>query len=255
MAWLLTIALPPGVEADELASQLWDFGTTGVAEIANGSTGTSVIAGFDDRGDADRAVAAIGLGAIVTPVDPDSWSVPEPQQLRVGDRWLTIEVDQAFGHGHHPTTRLALDAVVRLVSNNTRVLDVGTGTGILALAAAALGALSVVAIDIDPEAVAVARRNAARNRLDITIPDHPVLDEASGSFDLVVANMLAADLEPLAPRISRLMKPGGSLVVSGFLVCQRDWVHSMFDDLLVVEHVEGENEWARTIFAAGRDNV
>ncbi|MEZ5229507.1 MAG: 50S ribosomal protein L11 methyltransferase [Acidimicrobiales bacterium] len=98
-----------------------------------------------------------------------------------------------------------------LTSASTAVLDVGTGTGILALAAAALGAQPVVGVDIDLEAVTIARRNAVSNGLDVAITDD-ALDEL-GSFDLVVVNMLASELEPIAPAGSadwRPMRPSSS---------------------------------------------
>ncbi|QFU83774.1 METTL5 family protein [Natronorubrum aibiense] len=42
------------------------------------------------------------------------------------------------------------------------VVDLGTGTGMIAIAATLAGAERVVGIDIDPDALAVARQNAAR---------------------------------------------------------------------------------------------
>ncbi len=246
MAWLLTIALQPGTDPEELERQLWDLGTTGLAEVNHHGT-SSLIAGFDQRADADRAADAIGPMAMVTPVDATSWPTPGPQELMVGGCLLTIEVAQAFGHGHHPTTRLALEAVTRLATPDTDMLDIGTGTGILALAASALGAVPVIGIDIDPAAVAVARRNVIANGLEVEILDRP-LDQIAQQFGLAVVNMLAAELAPLADEVTRHLQPGGSLIVTGFLAEQRDWVRSMFAPLVVTEYDEGDDGWARTIF-------
>ncbi len=248
MSWLVTIALQPSLDADDLQHRLWELGTTGIAEITNEGVDT-LIAGFDSREGADLAASSVGVAATVAPVDPEAWPVPEPQKLMVGGRLLTIEVARAFGHGHHPTTKLTLEAVTKRASSRTSVLDIGTGTGILALAAASLGATPVVGIDIDPAAVEVARRNAASNRLDVTVSE-TALDQLTGEFDLVLVNMLAAELEPLATSVHDRLAPGGTLVVSGFLVEQREWVTSLFDRLTVVELVEGDDEWARLEFSS-----
>ncbi len=249
MAWLLTIALEASADSEVLGRQLWALGTTGIAEVEQ-LDGPSLIAGFDDRSTADEAALAIGPIATVTAVDASSWATPEPQELMVGGQLLTIEVAQAFGHGHHPTTRLALEAVTRLASNTTRVLDVGTGTGILAMAAAALGAYPVVGVDIDPEAIAVAQRNVVNNHLEVEIVDLP-LGSIERQFDLVVLNMLAAELAPIADLVADRLLLGGSLIVTGFLIEQREWVESLFPALAVVERSEGDQRWARSIFTSG----
>lgn len=72
------------------------------------------------------------------------------------------------------------------------VADVGTGSGALALAiAAAAPRTRVWATDTSPAAVALARENVRRHRLDgrVTVCEGDLLDSVPGSFDLVVANL------------------------------------------------------------------
>ncbi len=246
MSWLLTIALQPSDGPEELERRLWDLGTTGIAEVDHDGS-PSLIAGFDDQATALQAAASLGSRSVVTAVDASSWPSPEPQELIVGGRLLTIEVAKAFGHGHHPTTRLALEAVTRLAGAGTSVLDVGTGTGILALAAAALGSHPVVGVDVDPEAIAVAMRNAGANRLDVIITDHPI-DSFDRTFDLVVVNMLAAELAPLADSVVARLSPSGTLVVTGFLGEQLGWVESFFPALEGAGHQDGDDQWGLVTF-------
>jgi ribosomal protein L11 methyltransferase len=144
---------------------------------------------------------------------------------------IAIEIDagQAFGTGHHATTRGTLIVLDRLMRTRrfTRPLDLGTGAGVLAIAMAHMLKRPVVASDIDPVAVAVARENARRNGVGgsvrtVTAPGiaSPVI-RAGAPFDLIAANILAEPLVRLAPRLAPLIATGGTLVLSGLLPHQR----------------------------------
>jgi len=178
--------------------------------------------------------ARIGRRLVIAP----TW---EEVAISEGDIILRLDPGMAFGTGTHPTTRLCLEAVERIFSPEgppsrsaslppRDFLDVGTGTGILAIAAAKLGAQKVVAIDIDPDAVEVARENFSLNGVtgDFLVASTP-LEEISGDFDVVAANILAEELARLAfPLLDRL-RPGGVLVLSGILTEKEDIVVGAFD--------------------------
>jgi ribosomal protein L11 methyltransferase len=125
-----------------------------------------------------------------------------------------------FGDGSHPTTRLcagALDLLCRQLQPEA-VLDVGTGTGVLARIARARGARFVVGTDIDPHALVAAKADAGLDEGEGTsihfgceAPDH-----WGARFDLAVANILEEPLRQLAPALSRALRPGGELLLSGF---------------------------------------
>jgi ribosomal protein L11 methyltransferase len=147
------------------------------------------------------------------------WEAYTPQADEVV---LTIYPGMAFGTGRHPSTWLCLLALEEMAQAWTaeaspQVLDVGTGTGILGLAAARLGA-TVLAIDIDPEAVAAARQNIGLNQLHdrVRAEDLP-LSSIRQQFDLILANLTAADLRTLAEALAGRLLPGGHLIISGFL--------------------------------------
>jgi ribosomal protein L11 methyltransferase len=133
-----------------------------------------------------------------------------------GVTMVTIEPGATFGMGDHPTTRLTLVASRRWVGPGTRVLDVGCGSGVLAVGAMVLGAAQAVGIDIAPAAVPVTTANASANGVEVEVSTTP-LEEIVGSFDLVLANILAPALVALAPHLRRVLAPGGVLIISGVL--------------------------------------
>jgi ribosomal protein L11 methyltransferase len=134
---------------------------------------------------------------------------------------LRIHPGQAFGTGHHPTTRGCLVAIERACAARAlrRGLDVGCGSGILALAMRRLGVRQVVAVDNDPLARTATAQAARENRIDgIRIASD--LSAARGRFDLIAANLFANLLVELAPALASRLSEEGSLIVSGLLSSQ-----------------------------------
>lgn len=146
---------------------------------------------------------------------------------------VTLDPGMAFGTGTHGTTRLCLEFIAARHDAGAgvrRILDVGTGSGILAIAALALGAERAVACDIDPVAVQTTRDNAAINgcadRIEATLEP---LESIQGSYDLVVANILAEENVRLASELCARVAPGGYLVLSGILTEKVDFVTQIFN--------------------------
>jgi ribosomal protein L11 methyltransferase len=94
----------------------------------------------------------------------------------------------------------------------------GTGSGILAIAAAKLGA-TVLAVDNDPQAVSVACENVALNKVSdrIRVERTDGYRGVAGTFDLVLANILARPVIRMAPALAKRLAPGGAAVLAGFL--------------------------------------
>ena len=144
----------------------------------------------------------------------------------VGSNRIGIEIEAAlaFGTGHHGTTKgclAAIDAFGRK-RRPARVLDVGTGTGVLAMAAARQFHTPVLASDIDIVAVRTAKANARANKAgEVRFLHAPGLDSGvfhrQGPYDLILANILLAPLKKIARPLSRLLAPGGIVVLSGLL--------------------------------------
>jgi ribosomal protein L11 methyltransferase len=166
---------------------------------------------------------------------------------------LVIDLDpaQAFGTGTHPTTQLCLRGLEEVLAGLDApvVFDVGTGSGILAIAAALLGARAIEACDTDPVAVTATEENAARNgvaeRIRTYVGDVSTL---AGEADVVVANILAEVIAPIAPDLARRTRPGGTVLASGIIQAREALVCEAFAAAgLVVERVERQGEWVLVV--------
>jgi len=271
----LRVEVPSAALAERAVAEAHDAGASGAEERA-GSAGGTVLLVYAPATAADAVRRALmevpgarlrpGLGE---PVPERDWSTAWREGLdrvRLGPRLavrppfvpaepepgvveLVIDPGQAFGTGHHASTRLALELLEQAlggVAAGARpstsapvrarvsgaapaagrpgdVLDVGTGSGILALSALALGAVRAVAFDLDPVAVAEAARNARANGLAerLALFAGPLAALEARGFPVVVANLLRRELLPLLPGIAERVAPGGCVVLSGLLVRDR----------------------------------
>jgi len=144
-----------------------------------------------------------------------TWSDADPGAAIV----LSLDPGMAFGTGLHPTTQGCLHALSRLDVRELRVADVGTGSAILAIAAAKRGAREVVAVDVDEVAIREARENVARNRAAVDLGVGSAADLV-GIFDVVLANIVAAVLQKIAPDLAVHLAPAGRLVVAGIIASE-----------------------------------
>jgi release factor glutamine methyltransferase len=123
-------------------------------------------------------------------------------------RRLTLTVDRRVLIPR-PETELLVEVGLSLASGAS-VLDVGTGSGAVALALKdERPDLVVSGTDVSPDAVAVARENAARLGLDVSFLEADLLGQSGGSVDAVLANLPYVALgAPLPPEITRYEPPG-----------------------------------------------
>lgn len=193
-------------------------------------------------------------------VVPDLIIKPTWESYHPGPNEKVIEMDpgQAFGTGHHASTRLALQLLKPLFADPPppdTVLDAGCGTGILAMAAALWGAKEIVAIDNDPLAVEATKSNSQRNRLDgIITTDLTPLPELTSAFHVVLANITADVLLEMAVDLVRLVRPGGHLILAGILSGrQEEEISQRFRELgLTPVQQPHQEEWVAFLFNKGR---
>lgn len=161
---------------------------------------------------------------------------------------LEIDANLAFGTGHHGTTKgclIALDKILSIGAFNN-VIDLGTGTGLLAIAASKVLKNQVIATDIDPVATMITVENAIINNVTNHIRavtakgfNHPMLRK-NAPYDLIIANILAKPLTTMAVDIRKNITNNGTLILSGLLGTQANWVSGYFK-------AQGFNEVDRNI--------
>ena len=214
-----------------------------------------------------------------TPVEitPEFWIVPTwhepPAQAR---QVIRLDPGLAFGTGTHPTTRMCLRWIasqgttgiasaknvrgegpprastapsggsepneVGSVGAHTlgRVLDYGCGSGILAIGAAIFGATEIDAVDIDEAAVESTRANAQANHVTLQTG---LPDKAVGSYQTVLANILATPLRVLAPLLCAHVEKGGNLVLAGILERQADALKAAYLPYCRLEVHDAQEGW------------
>jgi len=172
-----------------------------------------------------------------------SWDL---QPADEGDRIIDIDPGRAFGTGGHASTRLVIGLCEEIADRPVaRFLDLGCGSGILSMVAAQLWpAARGLAVDIDPEAVATTLENLERNRITTVETRVGVLRDVGEVSDLVLANIEAGVLLPLAGDFPARIVPGGTLVLSGLLAAQAEAVTAAFVAAgLALESRRDEDEW------------
>lgn len=234
MSWLVHLEVPQD-DVEIVSSRLWSLGTTGIAELG----ANRMVAGFESQAEAKGAVSELGHGLVVA-YDPSTIPSGEPTSVVFGSSTIALPNTDAFGHGAHPTTALALGAVLRLTKDGMTVLDMGCGTGVLAIGASLAGA-NALAIDNDPAAIQAVQVNAKANAVDLDVGlslDGPAATE----FDLILANMLLADLRGVAAELVSFVASGGVIAATGFLEDQVDQVVDLFEPL-VVRNRRSSGDW------------
>ena len=156
--------------------------------------------------------------------------IPSWEEVKEEDRdkmILHIDPGTAFGTGMHETTQLCIRQLRKHITEDTKLLDVGTGSGILSILSLMFGAKEAAGTDLDPCAVEAVAENKKANHIPddqfrvLTgnlIMEKEVQDQIGYEcYDIVVANILADVLVALTPVVVDCLKPGGIYITSGII--------------------------------------
>lgn len=190
---------------------------------------------------------AIGRRLLIVP----QWLAPENPDHRIP---VILDPGMIFGTGAHASTQMCLRALEQNIHGDERVIDLGSGSGILSIAALLLGAENAVGVDIDPKAEDIARENAALNGLTAprftaitgnVIGDKETMEALSQKkYNIVLANIVADVIIPLAPIVPRFLGPDGLFICSGILNTRLSEVeHALRAAGLVITNSEMQDDW------------
>lgn len=171
---------------------------------------------------------------------------PSWEDYNTDRKVLKLDPGMAFGTGTHETTYLCLEVLDREIKGGERVLDVGTGSGILGIGSILLGAKDVEGVDIDPTAVKVAKENAELNGVadKFTIKVGDLAEQASGKYNIVVANIVANAVMMLSEVIPQFLADDGLYITSGIIDTRKDEVVACLEKLgFNIRKIHEKNGW------------
>ncbi len=182
---------------------------------------------------------------------------PTWEEFDQKDNDIIIKLDpgSAFGTGTHPTTRLCIRALEKIMpgfKSEISMADVGTGSGILAIAGVKLGVTSAVGVDNDASVICVAEQNAQKNMVQDKCRFFAgKSSDIKGKYDIVVANILTEVLVDIMPDLEKLLKPDGVLVLSGIIKRKLHLIEDSLEknSLKLTEVSEEENWVAPLVFS------
>ncbi len=130
---------------------------------------------------------------------------------------IIIEPKMSFGTGHHETTHMMIQKLLKTDLKGKSVLDMGCGTGVLAILAAMRGAAIIEAIDIDNWCYINSLENIEKNKtpkVKVYEGDARLLKDKQ--YDVMIANINRNILLNDIKIYANCLNNNGLLLLSGF---------------------------------------
>ena len=147
--------------------------------------------------------------------------------------FIRILPGMAFGTGHHETTRLIIESLLKNIRPGDKILDLGAGSGILSIAALKYGASFVKAIEYDRDCEENFIENMNLNNLQsnysLVIDD--VLYNKDYLYDVILVNINKNVILDLLPNIYKYKQDKFKMILSGLLVDDEEDITQLLYDL------------------------
>lgn len=130
---------------------------------------------------------------------------------------IVIEPKMSFGTGHHATTHMMLQFILKNKWQGRYVLDMGCGTGVLAILTEMKGATEIDAIDIDNWCYLNTKENVERNECyNISVLEGGAELLKGRKYDSIIANINRNILLEDMRFYAECLNAEGELYLSGF---------------------------------------
>lgn len=130
---------------------------------------------------------------------------------------IVIEPKMSFGTGHHETTHMMIQHILKNDFKDKSVLDMGSGTGVLAILAEMKGAKPIDAIDYDNWCYLNSLENVERNNCKhITVLEGDANLLKDQKYDTIIANINRNILLNDLASYAKCLNQKGTIFLSGF---------------------------------------
>ena len=147
---------------------------------------------------------------------------------------LFIPACNSFGTGQHESTLLSIMAIEKLIKKKKihSFFDLGAGTGILSFVFSKLTKSRILSCDIDAASIKNFKENMKKNKLsnckNLKCNGFRHYEIRKKSFELIVCNILLKQLIKMAKQISKKVRSGGYIILSGILNHQINFLYSIY---------------------------
>lgn len=165
---------------------------------------------------------------------------------------IIIDPKMSFGTGHHETTSMMVELLLKKDLKNLEILDMGTGTGILGILCCMIGCKHVIGVDNDSWCYENAQENIELNKINnfsMKLGDAGLLKLFPKQFDLVIANINRHILLSDIHYYIESMKENSELMLSGFYTEDLDEIKQECEknNLKYISHISKKN-WVAAVF-------
>ena len=167
-----------------------------------------------------------------------------PHWENTNSNYMNIKINPAlaFGTGHHETTYMMIQTMLRFNFKNKTIFDIGTGSGILSILGSKLGADKIYAIDNDELTLNNFYENLSLNNIDnIEFDVKSCFDINDFNYDFIFANI---NLDVLLKLIPAINTEGTIMFISGILDTDRKIiVNALEKNNKKIKDVYQKKEW------------